>query len=328
MRGVAIAATGLYLPARVVTNEDLIAECGLPVSGRWIERHTGIRERRWAAEGENTSDLAIAAARDVLARAAVDPADLDRLILATVSPDWPTPATACVVQHGLGARCPAFDVTSACAGWLVALDLGVKCVQTGEERVLVLASEVRSRWIDKGDPRVAPLFADGAAGALLVPAAPGTGFLSTVLQSEGSGAEKVYVPAGGARRPASAETVAAGEHTIRMVDGRGIFEQAVAGMGAIADLALKKAGLTLADIDLVVPHQANKLIIEAGMKALGVPMDKVMVTVDHIGNCTAATVPITLHEAIQAGRLQSGQTALLVAVGGGYSAGAAVYRVP
>jgi 3-oxoacyl-[acyl-carrier-protein] synthase-3 len=113
-----------------------------------------------------------------------------------------------------------------------------------------------------------------------------------------------------------------------MVDGRGIFEQAVAGMGAIADLALKKAGLTLADIDLVVPHQANKLIIEAGMKALGVPMDKVMVTVDHIGNCTAATVPITLHEAIQAGRLQSGQTALLVAVGGGYSAGAAVYRVP
>lgn len=324
MRGVAIAATGTYLPARVVTNEDVIAEGGLPVSARWIERHTGIRERRWAAEGEHTSDLAIAAARTIVA----DPRALDRIILATVSPDWQTPATACVVQHALGASCPAFDVTSACAGWLVALDLGVKCVQTGEDQVLVLASEVRSRWIDKTDPRVAPLFSDGAGGALLVPCEPGKGFLSTVLQADGSGAEKVYVPAGGARKPASGETVAAGEHFIRMGDGRAVFEQAVEGMGAIADLALEKAGLTLADVDLVIPHQANKLIIEAGMKAMGVPLEQVMVTVDHIGNCTAATVPITLHEALQAGRLASGQVALLLAVGGGYSAGAAVYRAP
>jgi 3-oxoacyl-[acyl-carrier-protein] synthase-3 len=324
MRGVAIAATGAYLPARVVTNEDVIAEGGLPVSARWIERHTGIRERRWAAEEEHTSDLAIAAARAIVS----EPGTLDRIILATVSPDWPTPATACVVQHALGATCPAFDVTSACAGWLVGLDLGVKCVQTGEERVLVLASEVRSRWIDKTDPRVAPLFSDGAGGALLVPCEPGVGFLSTVLQADGSGAEKVYVPAGGARKPASGQTVAAGEHFIRMGDGRAVFEQAVEGMGAIAGLALKKAGLTLADVDLVVPHQANKLIIEAGMKAMGVPMAKVVVTVDHIGNCTAATVPITLHEALQAGRLASGQVALLLAVGGGYSAGAAVYRAP
>ncbi|MDB5095637.1 MAG: 3-oxoacyl-(acyl-carrier-protein) synthase [Cyanobacteria bacterium RYN_339] len=328
MRGVAIAATGMYLPARVVTNEDLIAEGGLPVSARWIERHTGIRERRWAAEGEFTSDLAAAAARDVLARAGVDAADLDRLILATISPDWPTPATAVVVQHAIGARCPAFDVSSACAGFMVALDLGVRCVQTGENAVLALAAEIRSRWIDKTDPRVAPLFSDGAAGALLVPAPAGTGFLATVLQADGSGAEKVLVPAGGSRKPASAETVAAGEHFIRMVDGRAIFEQAVVGMGAIAALALEKAGLSLGDVDLVIPHQPNKLIVEAAKKAMGVPLDRVVMTVDRLGNCTAATVPLALHEAVVSGRLRPGQTALLLAVGGGYSAGAAVYKVP
>lgn len=327
-RGVALAATGMYLPERVVSNAELIEANQLPVSPRWIERHTGIRERRYAAPGEFTSDLAAAAGRDVLARAGVDAADVQRLILATVSGDWQTPATACVVQHALGARCPAFDVTSACAGFMVALDLGIKCVQTGDSPVLVLASEVRSRFVDQGDPRVAPLFSDGAGGVLLVAAPEGVGFLSSVLQSDGAGAEKVYVPAGGARMPASAETVAERAHTIRMLDGRGIFEQAVTGMGAIAQLALDKAGLTIGDIDVVIPHQANKLIIEAGMKAMGVPMEKVMVTVDWLGNCTAATVPITLHTAVTEGRLASGTTALLVAVGGGYTAGAAVYRVP
>lgn len=328
MRGVALAATGMYLPERVVSNAELIEANQLPVSPRWIERHTGIRERRYAAEGEFTSDLAAAAGRDVLARAGVDASEVQRLILATVSGDWQTPATACVVQHALGARCPAFDVTSACAGFMVALDLGIKCVQTGDSPVLVLASEVRSRFVDQGDPRVAPLFSDGAGGVLLVAAPEGVGFLSSVLQSDGAGAEKVYVPAGGARMPASAETVAERAHTIRMLDGRGIFEQAVTGMAAIAQMALDKAGLTIDDIDVVIPHQANKLIIEAGMKAMGVPMEKVMVTVDWLGNCTAATVPITLHTAVTEGRLTSGTTALLVAVGGGYTAGAAVYRVP
>lgn len=328
MRSVAIAATGAYLPERVVSNEALIEANGLPVSARWIERHTGIRERRYAAADENTSDLAAHAGRDVLMRAGIAPETVARLILATVSGDWPTPATACVVQHRLGLACPAFDVVSACAGFLVALDLGIRSVMTGDDAVLVLASEIRSRFVDPSDPRVAPLFADGAGGVLLVPAEPGEGFLSCVLQSDGSGAEKVYVPAGGARRPASAETLAAGEHVIRMLDGRGIFEQAVTGMQAIAEQALARAGVDLADVDLVVPHQANKGIIEAGMRELGVPMERVVVTIDRIGNCTAATVPISLHEAVLAGRLQPGQTALVMAVGGGYTAGAAVYRVP
>jgi 3-oxoacyl-[acyl-carrier-protein] synthase-3 len=326
--GVALAGTGTYLPARVVTNADLIAANDLPVSPRWIERHTGIRERRYAAPDEHTSTLAASAARAVLAHAGAEAGSVERLILATVSGDWQTPATACVVQHAIGASCPAFDVTSACAGFMVALDLGIKCVQTGEENVLVLGSEIRSRFIDGSDPRVAPLFSDGAGGVLLRSCAPGSGFLSSVLQSDGAGAEKVYVPAGGARRPASAETIEAKEHTIRMLDGRGIFEQAVTGMKAIAERALVRAGLTIDDIDVVIPHQANKLIIEAGMKALGVPMDKVVVTIDWLGNCTSATVPVTLHAAIEAGRLPPGATALLLAVGGGYTAGAAVYRAP
>ncbi|MFP5501076.1 MAG: 3-oxoacyl-ACP synthase III family protein, partial [Candidatus Sericytochromatia bacterium] len=272
--------------------------------------------------------LGARAATAILEAAGVAPESLDRLILATVSGDWQTPATACVIQHAIGARCPAFDVTSACAGFMVALDLGLKCVQAGEERVLVLASEIRSRFVDKTDPRTAPLFADGAGGVLLVPAPEGVGFLSSVLQSDGAGAEKVYVPAGGAKRPASAESLEAGEHYIRMLDGRGLFEQAVTGMKAIAELALERAGLTMADIDVVVPHQANKTIIEAGMKAMGVPMEKGVVTIDRIGNCTAATVPISLHMAIGEGRIKPGQTVLLLAVGGGYTAGAAVYRVP
>lgn len=328
MRGVALAATGIYLPERVVTNEELIAEGGMAVSGRWIERHTGIRSRHYAAPEEATSDLGAKAARAILAAAGASPESLDRLILATVSGDWQTPATACAIQHAIGARCPAFDVTSACAGFMVALDLGLKCVQAGEERVMVLASEIRSRFVDKTDPRTAPLFADGAGGVLLVPAPAGTGFLSSVLHSDGAGAEKVYVPAGGARKPASAESLASGEHYIRMRDGRGLFEQAVTGMKAIAELALERAGLTMADVDLVVPHQANRLIIEAGMKAMGVPMEKVVVTIDRIGNCTAATVPVSLHMAIAEGRVKPGQTVLLLAVGGGYTAGAAVYRVP
>jgi 3-oxoacyl-[acyl-carrier-protein] synthase-3 len=327
-RGVRIAGTGSYLPPRVVTNAELVA-AGAPLGVDEIVRLSGIRERRWAGPDEATSDLAAAAARAALERAAVATAAVDRLILATVSPDHPTPAAACLTQHALGLPAvPAYDITAACSGFLFALDAAARAVMTGDDVVLTVAADVRSRWLDPTDRATCALFGDGAGAAVVCGGgAEGAGLVGIALFADGAGARSVYVPAGGSREPASAASVAARRHTIRMEDGAQVYFSAVEGMAALAEALLAALGLRVGDVDLVVPHQANRRIIDRLARVLRIPDEKVVVNVDRTGNISGATVPVALDEELRAGRARAGSRILLLAAGAGHTAGAALLVV-
>ena len=318
-----IAGTGAYLPARVVTNEELVAG-GVPLTADEIVRLSGIRSRRWAAPDEATSDLAAAAGRAALDRSGR--ADVERVVLATVSPDHPSPATACLVQHRLGLpQVPAYDVSAACSGFLFALDAAARAVDTGDEAVLAIAADVRSRFLDPSDRATCALFGDGAGAAVVTSGAPNLAGIA--LASDGSGAGSVMVPAGGSREPASLETVTLRRHTIRMADGAQVYFQAVEGMAAMAGALLTDLGMRVADVDLVVPHQANKRILDRVARVLGVAEERVVVNVDRVGNISGATVPVALDEALRAGRAPAGSRVLLLAAGAGHTAAAALLVV-
>jgi 3-oxoacyl-[acyl-carrier-protein] synthase-3 len=276
--------------------------------------------------GETTSDMVVAAAQRILERAGVAAAQLDRIVLATISPDQPSPSTATIAARKLGARCPAFDISAACAGFLYALDLGSMAIRAGEERVLVLAADARSRFVDRGDVRSVVLFADGAAGVLLV---PGTqpGVSGVVLGAEGRERKGAQIRAGGAALPASAETVAAGEHFLRVDGKREIFDLFVRFTREAVEGVLARTQLSLDDVDLFITHQGNSFMVREVLADLGIPAERAVDDVMHHGNTSSATVPIALSEAIEAGRVGAGDTVLLTAVGAGYSFGAAVVRL-
>ncbi len=325
LRPAGIAGLGLAVPDRILTNFDL--EKMVDTSDEWIVTRTGIRERRIAAEGVAASDLAYAAGREALERAGVAPDEVDLIIVATVTPDMPFPATACLVQHRLDARrAAAFDLEAACSGFIYGLAVGSQFIQTGAyENVLVIGAEVLSRIIDWQDRSTCVLMGDGAAAALLRPAPEGYGIIAFYLGADGAGGDLLKVPAGGSRLVASPETVAAGLHYMRM-NGREVFRFAVNIMGDAAERVLEKSGLTAADVDWFVPHQANLRIIDASARRFGIPMEKVIVNVDRYGNTSAASVPIALYEAVESGRIKSGDVVLTVAFGGGLTWGAAVMR--
>lgn len=325
--GIRIRATGSYLPSRVVTSRELASRPNAPLTEREIARLTGIEERRWAATDQATSDLAIAAGREVLARA--EASRVDRLIVGTTSPDYPIPSCACLVQRGLAlAPAPAFDVAAACAGFLFGLDLGARAILTGDARVLVLAAEIRSRLIDPEDRATHALFGDGAGGVLLEPGPVGEGLIAVHLMSEGEGAEAIHVPAGGSRRPASADTVARREHVLRMVDGPRVFLTALEGMSQAAFTLLDAMRLTLDDIDLVIPHQPNRLILDRLARYLSLEREKLFVHVERTGNMSSASLAVALDEVWTSGRLRPGARVLLVGGGAGFTAGAALIRIP
>lgn len=328
MKGVGIWGVGTHLPAEVVDNAQLIAEGQLPVSPRWIERHTGILQRHRAAPAEAASDLALPAAQAALAMAKVAPEALDRLVFATVSPDHPTPASASFLAHALGARCLAFDLSAACAGLAVALQLGVERVRATGRPLLLVASEVRSRWLDPRDPRTAPLFGDGAAAVVLGPVAPGQGFLSEAFGTDGAHALAVHVPAGGSRRPASAESLAEGAHHISMADGRLVGQAALEGTEALVAQALREVGWEAPALDLLVAHQANGPLFEGLLRRLGLPVERAPKVVHRTGNATAATLGLALGEAWGHPAWRPGAQVLFLAMGGGFTAGALTYRVP
>lgn len=325
VRAAGIAGMGVAIPDRVMTNADL--ERLVDTSDEWIVTRTGIRERRIASEDVAASDLAYAAAREALDRAGVAAADVDLIIVATTTPDMPFPATACLVQHKLGAvRAGAFDLEAACSGFLYALAVGSQFIRAGTyETVLVIGAEVLSRIINWQDRSTCVLMGDGAAAAVLRPAPDGAGILSTFLGADGGGGDLLKMAAGGSRLPASPETVARGLHYLYM-NGREVYKFAVNIMGDAAERALALAGLTAADVDWFVPHQANLRIIEAAARRFDLPMDKVVVNLDRYGNTSAASVPIALHEAVQDGRIRSGDVVLAVAFGAGLTWGAAVMR--
>ena len=323
-RGVRLFSTGAYLPDRIVTNAELIA-LGAPLTDEEIVKLSGIRQRHWAAESEATSDLAVNACRIALGRAGLDPAAIDRLILATVSPDHSSPSAACIAQHALGlGSAPAFDVTASCSGFLYALDIAARGIATGDRYSVACAADVRSRFLDLTDRSTCALFGDGAGAAVLGPGSVGEGLLAIGLLADGSGAKSVYVPAGGSREPASAATVAGRRHFIRMEEGPQVYLAAVEGMLATAEALLSALGLTFADVDLIVPHQPNKRILDRLARLAKLRDDQLFINVETIGNVSGATCAIALEQALGSGRIQAGAKVLLLAAGAGYTAGAAL----
>ncbi len=325
-----IAATGCYLPPVVMSNEELIERFGLDVDAKWIESRTGIQSRHWMAPEQTTSDMAAEAARAILETAGLDAADLDRIILATISPDRLSPATATEVARKIGARCPAFDVSAACAGFLYALDLARGAVLgSGETNVLVLAADARSRFVDTSDRRGTVLFADGAAGALVRPAVAGPGVpsvLSVALGAEGLETRGAWIPAGGAAMPASHETVDNGDHFVHVDGFREIFERFKAYTREGVREALGRAGLDLGDIDVFINHQGNAYLVDEIVADLGIDPAKAINDVYRHGNTSGASVAIALAEGRADGRIQDGAKVLISAAGAGWTFGAAVVQ--
>jgi 3-oxoacyl-[acyl-carrier-protein] synthase-3 len=320
-----IAGLGIGLPQRVVTNEDLSRT--LDTTNEWIVERTGIRERRVADADETLASLCETASRRALGQAGLTPADLDTIILGTVSPDRRLPGTACDLQALLGAEnAAAFDISAACPGFIYALAVGEGMVAAGTgKHVLVLGGEKLSTITDWQDRSTAVLFGDGAGAAVLRPARGTSGILSTFLKSDGRLANLLYIPGGGSCQPISEQVVKERSQFMKMA-GREVFKAAVHAMAEATDEALRRACVTADDIDLFVPHQANVRIIEATAKHAGFPMEKVMVNLDRYGNTSAASIPIALDQAVHEGRVKKGSLLLFVAFGAGFTWGSAVVR--
>jgi 3-oxoacyl-[acyl-carrier-protein] synthase-3 len=312
-----IIGTGSYLPARIVTNDELAAR--LDTSDAWIVERTGIRERRIAAEGELTSDLGTAAAHRALEAASLAPNDIDFIVLATATPDETFPATATAIQAKLGmTRGTAFDVAAVCSGFIFALTVAESLLRTGAGRTaLVIGAETFSRILDWDDRGTAVLFGDGAGAVVLRMEEGEAGILATRLRTDGRHSRLLYVDGG----PSSTRTTG----HLRMA-GREVFRHAVVNLAEILSETMAAAGLPLSAIDWLVPHQANARIIDATARKLGLPMDRVILTVDRHANTSAASVPLALDEAARAGRFRPGDLVALEAMGGGFAWGAAAVR--
>ena len=326
MTFVRISGWGKYLPERVMSNEEISTL--VETSDEWIRARTGIAERRIAAPEETTCTLAVHAARAALDRAQVDARDLDLIIVATCTPDYASmPATASLVQDALGAtHAGAFDLNAVCSGFMYALATGSQFIMTGiHKRVLVIGAEVFTRILDWQDRSTCVLFGDGAGAVVLEPTDQPGGLLSFILGSDGAGACSLYVPAGGSRRPTSAETVAGREHYVKMA-GKEVFRFATRVLHDSVLQALEQAHLTTRDIDLLIPHQANVRIMDAAARRLQVPSEAMFANVERYGNTSAASIPVALCEAIEAGRVAPGATIVMSGFGAGLSWGTAVWK--
>jgi len=318
-----ITGWGMYAPPRIMTNDELATM--VETSDEWIVSRTGIRERRIAGPEETTTSLSVNAARDALAVAGVDPTEVDLVIVATCSPDYPLPATSVTVAAALGAtRAAGFDLQAACSGFLFGLATGSSFIRSGMYRnVLVIGVEVLSRFLNWKDRNTCVLFGDGAGAVLLQASDQPGGMIGFNLFSDGTGFEGIIVPAGGSVCPASSQTSAEGKHFIQMA-GRDVYKYATRQLAESAVAAVRDAGLTVGDIDQFVFHQANLRIIENVQRQLDIPAEKTYVNIEKYGNTSAASVPMALVEALAAGRIKPGDRILMVAFGAGYTAGAAV----
>jgi len=325
IRGVTITGTGMYVPERVLTNRDL--EKMVDTSDEWIRERTGIEERRIAAPDQAASDLAVIAARRALESARLTVDDVDQIIVATTTPDRFLPSCACTVQAKLGAkRAASYDVFAACTGFIYGLAIARGMIATGvAETVLLIGVEVLSRIVDYTDRNTCVLFGDGAGAVILRPCAPGDGVLAISISSDGELGEVLEVPSGGSSQPSSTETVAAKGHFIKM-KGKELFRVAVRSMDESVREAVSEAGLTPADVDLLIPHQANMRIIDAVRERLGVEPHKVHLNIQRYGNTSSASIPISLDEALREGRIHVGDRIGFVAFGGGVTWGASMMK--
>jgi 3-oxoacyl-[acyl-carrier-protein] synthase-3 len=320
-----ISALGTYLPPRVLTNADL--EKMVDTTDEWIMERVGIRERHLADKGVGTSDLAVAAVKNLLESHPLDLQEVDLIIVGTVTPDMMYPSTACLVQHKLGIKNTwGFDVSAGCSGFLYALNIGVKFVESGQYRkVLVIGSDVNSSMTDYTDRAVCIIFGDGAGAVLLEPAEDGEGVLDHVAQVEGMGGQYLYMPGGGSLNPATHATVDQKMHYIHQ-DGKNVFKYAVKKMAEMTERILAKNQLTGQDVDCFIAHQANRRIITATADRLGMPAEKVVINIDRYGNTTAGTIPIAMKTAVEEGKLEKGDLLLLASVGAGFTSGATLLR--
>jgi 3-oxoacyl-[acyl-carrier-protein] synthase-3 len=326
-----IVGLGHYLPPIVRTNVDL--EKMVDTSDAWITERTGIRERRIAPDGIVTSDMATHAAREALAMAGLKPTDLDMIIVGTVTPDMPMPATAVFVQQKLGAgTCPAFDLSAACAGFVFGLTIADQFVRSGAmKHVLVVGVELLSRVIDWSDRTTCVLFGDGAGAAVIGPADPSegeraSGILSTKILTDGALAASLMIPGGGSVSPASHEVIEQKLHKVHM-KGQDIFKVAVKNLFSASKNALDAAGMTEADVDWICAHQANLRIIDQVTSRLRVPQEKVLINNDRVGNTSSASIPILVDENFRSGKIKKGDTVLMCALGAGISWGSALVRM-
>jgi 3-oxoacyl-[acyl-carrier-protein] synthase III len=323
LTGVQIVATGGFVPEIVVRNEDLAA---LGCDPEWIIQRTGIRERRHAPPEMATSDMAIFAAERAMRQADVTAGDIDLVVLATFTPDWPVPATACQVQTRLAINAPAMDVQAACGGFIYALITGMQFVATGCSRLaLVMGSDTNSRVVDPADKKIYPLFGDGAGAVLLAPGSAEQGMLAYTMGSEGSGADLLYTPMGGSRMRPCATGFEARQHYLKM-DGRPVFKWAVRLLAQTMREVLDAAKLSLDDIALVVLHQANVRIIDAAVDDLDIPREKLLMQIERYGNTSAGSIPLLLDEANRDGRLRRGDHVLVSGFGAGLAWGTGVLR--
>jgi 3-oxoacyl-[acyl-carrier-protein] synthase III len=322
-RTCSIASVGSYVPDRILTNADL--EKLVETSDEWITTRTGIKERHIAAEGEYTSDLATRAAQRAMENGGITAEEIDLIIVATITPDMMFPATACLVQQKLGARrAAAFDVEAACSGFIYALEIGQQFIMSRTyETVLVIGAEKLSTIVDWKDRNTCVLFGDGAGAAILQHRPQAHGLLTACMGADGSHAELLCMPGGGSRCPASAKSVAAGLHYLRM-DGKETFKNAVTAMYTAGQEALRRCELSISQIKCVIPHQANLRIIDAVSERLGVKPEQLFVNLDRFGNTSAASVAIALDEAVRTGRIQRGDLVLMIVFGAGLTWAAAV----
>jgi 3-oxoacyl-[acyl-carrier-protein] synthase-3 len=315
-RTVSIIGTGSYVPEKILTNEDLSRI--VDTSDEWITTRTGIKERRIAAKDEHTSDMATKAALKALEQAKISPADVDLILVATATPDMLFPATACFVQKKIGAtKAACLDISAACAGFLFGIEIAQQFITSHTyDTVLVIGAEKLTSITNWTDRNTCVLFGDGAGAAILRHRGRSHGVISTYIGSDGQYSDILFMPGGGSRCPITRENVDLNLQTIHMT-GKEVYKQAVTAMLSAAHKALEQAGLAIADISCVIPHQANIRIIEAIADRLGIPLDKFYVNLDRYGNTSAAAVAIALDEANRSGRIKSGDYVLMVVFGGG-----------
>ena len=323
MPSAALISVASWLPEARLTNADL--EQLVDTSDEWIRSRTGISERRIAAPGDATSDLAARAGTIALERAGLLPGDVDLLIVGTSTPDMLLPSTACLAQAKMGLTCPAYDLNAACTGFIYAIEMATAMIESGRARtIMVIGADVLSSIVDYTDRGTCILFGDGA-GAVVLQASDEPGVLSVRLGADGTGADLLYVPAGGSAAPVTPESLAAGDTYLKM-NGNEVFKFAVRAIPGVTKQALADSGLTTDDVDWLVPHQANQRITDTVAQRLGIPHDRVVCRIEDTGNTSAASIPIALDSLYRDGHLRAGNVLALVGFGAGLTYGAAIVR--
>jgi 3-oxoacyl-[acyl-carrier-protein] synthase-3 len=320
-----ISALSAHVPSRVLTNADL--EKMIDTSDAWLVERTGIRRRHIAERGIASSDLAVEAARKLLAARQIEAASLDAIFVATVTPDMMFPATACLVQNRLGARGAwGFDLSAACCGFLYAVQTAVKFIESGaHKKVLVIGVDVMSSIVNYRDRTTCTLFGDGAGAVLIEPATGPEGFIDFLHEVDGSGHASLYMPAGGSRHPASCVTVTNKMHAVHLA-GQSVFKHAVRKLVEFSECLIRRNGYTARDVALFVPNQSNSRIVKAAAERLGLDPNRYVLNIDEYGNTSGASVPLALHSAQEQGRVKKGDLILLAAVGAGFTGGATLLR--